>query len=694
MSPKAILSARPGAFKFSDRVINLEVPCKIGRAFKNDKSESTNGYFDCKVLSKAHALLLYDDNKFVLMDTGSSNGTFVNNIRLSKAGQESGITEVFNGDILRFGSDVVDKAKNATQKCVVLRLQLFGQDGKEWAKRPSQSRLFRPSDSYEDLSIVTNDLRTALGREKLLEDKLISIKSIVIKHKDSADFPGFIDELRGEVENLPGDMQPSKILQEEKRLDRLLKENRALVMRCKEVEMKLDAKEGHCSRLQDKVTKDAGHIHSLGTIIDKLRTDIGSLQTTIETVKGTQERVRDEYEETLMKQRSLFDHEIVELTEGMRAESLAAHRKAEEEKYKLEAQVVQLKDKLEGLSSGGGSTCWSKCSSMSSISPPNTPVLRPDSCATERSTVSSVSSVKTIIHSLNKIVNHRGEIDFTELKEDLKGEEDAFDLSEDLESSLQLFNGLINSKDEEITRLKLETNELHREIELLRMKENNFAEMQNVATDEAETICRLEKRIFDLSEALVTQKEKVEYEKEKVKRVEGNAKKESELLKILVNELHREIEGKDEHMKEIMTQLTEAKDDIVKLEEANGRLKGQAISKWVDAAEADFDSMFQEEFALLRGSRDPSIRQSSEVRTADSTPFPGDLPAQDAVERVESMGQPSLSQRLQERTSSLLTRVTSNTSSALSRAYAYHWVLPAFIVLLLAMAYSLFFNDN
>jgi len=694
MSPKAILSARPGAFKFSDRVINLEVPCKIGRAFKNDKSESTNGYFDCKVLSKAHALLLYDDNKFVLMDTGSSNGTFVNNIRLSKAGQESGITEVFNGDILRFGSDVVDKAKNATQKCVVLRLKLFGQDGEEWAKRPSQSRLFRPSDSYEDLSIVTNDLRTALGREKLLEDKLISIKSIVIKHKDSADFPGFIDELRGEVENLPGDMQPSKILQEEKRLDRLLKENRALVMRCKEVEMKLDAKEGHCSRLQDKVTKDAGHIHSLGTIIDKLRTDIGSLQTTIETVKGTQERVRDEYEETLMKQRSLFDHEIVELTEGMRAESLAAHRKAEDEKYKLEAQVAQLKDKLEGLSSGGGSTCWSKCSSMSSISPPNTPLIRPDSCATDRSTVSSVSSVKTIIHSLNKIVNHRGEIDFTELKEDLKGEEDAFDLSEDLESSLQLFNGLINSKDEEITRLKLETNELHREIELLRMKENNFAEMQDVATDEAETICRLEKRIFDLSEALVTQKEKVEYEKEKVKRVEGNAKKENELLKILVNELHREIEGKDEHMKEIMTQLTEAKDDIVKLEEANGRLKGQAISKWVDAAEADFDSMFQEEFALLRGSRDPSIRQSSEVHTADSTPFPGDIPAQDAVERVESMDQPSFTQRLPERTSSLLTRVTSNTSSALSRPSAYQWVLPAFIVLLLAITYSLFFNEN
>ena len=50
MSAKAILTARPNAFKFSDRVIDLEVPIKIGRAFKNEKSDSNNAYFDCKVI--------------------------------------------------------------------------------------------------------------------------------------------------------------------------------------------------------------------------------------------------------------------------------------------------------------------------------------------------------------------------------------------------------------------------------------------------------------------------------------------------------------------------------------------------------------------------------------------------------------------------------------------------------------------
>lgn len=55
------------------------------------------------------------------------------------------MTEVFSGDILRyqaslirlliscfrFGSDVVDKAKKTTQKCVLLKLQVYGVDGRE-----------------------------------------------------------------------------------------------------------------------------------------------------------------------------------------------------------------------------------------------------------------------------------------------------------------------------------------------------------------------------------------------------------------------------------------------------------------------------------------------------------------------------------------------------------------------------------
>ena len=60
------------------------------------------------------------------------------------------MTEIFTGDSLRFGSDVVDKARNVTQKCVVARLTLLDPDtGAEAETRPRHSRLFRPSSSEE-----------------------------------------------------------------------------------------------------------------------------------------------------------------------------------------------------------------------------------------------------------------------------------------------------------------------------------------------------------------------------------------------------------------------------------------------------------------------------------------------------------------------------------------------------------------
>ena len=37
-------------------------------------------------------------------------------------------------------------------------------------RRPSQSRLYRPTDSFEDLSVVTNDLQSSLGREKVIRN--------------------------------------------------------------------------------------------------------------------------------------------------------------------------------------------------------------------------------------------------------------------------------------------------------------------------------------------------------------------------------------------------------------------------------------------------------------------------------------------------------------------------------------------
>ena len=78
---------------------------------------------------------MYEDSKIYIIDIGSSNGTFVNNIRLSKAGKESDPTELFTGDIIKFGTEEAEKNKKVAQKPVVGKIALFMDDGVEHRER-------------------------------------------------------------------------------------------------------------------------------------------------------------------------------------------------------------------------------------------------------------------------------------------------------------------------------------------------------------------------------------------------------------------------------------------------------------------------------------------------------------------------------------------------------------------------------
>ena len=51
MAAKAILAPKPNSFQFEDRVLELGggAAVRVGRAHKEDKADSDNGYFDCKV---------------------------------------------------------------------------------------------------------------------------------------------------------------------------------------------------------------------------------------------------------------------------------------------------------------------------------------------------------------------------------------------------------------------------------------------------------------------------------------------------------------------------------------------------------------------------------------------------------------------------------------------------------------------
>ena len=84
---------------------------RIGRQ-TNAKTVPTpsNGYFDSKVLSRQHAEIWADRNgKVWIRDVKSSNGTFVNGVRLSPESRDSEPHELRENDMLELGIDIVSE---------------------------------------------------------------------------------------------------------------------------------------------------------------------------------------------------------------------------------------------------------------------------------------------------------------------------------------------------------------------------------------------------------------------------------------------------------------------------------------------------------------------------------------------------------------------------------------------------------
>ncbi|KAF8916827.1 SMAD/FHA domain-containing protein, partial [Mucidula mucida] len=96
---------------FVPKHIALSTPgqrVKIGRQ-TNAKTTpgERNGYFDSKVLSRAHAEIWEEGGKIYIKDVKSSNGTFINGERLSQEGMESEPFDLKSDDIVEFGIDIV-----------------------------------------------------------------------------------------------------------------------------------------------------------------------------------------------------------------------------------------------------------------------------------------------------------------------------------------------------------------------------------------------------------------------------------------------------------------------------------------------------------------------------------------------------------------------------------------------------------
>lgn len=63
MSALAVLSPRPNSHPFQERQISVHEPIKIGRSVARARPAPNNAIYDCKVLSRNHALLWYENGK-------------------------------------------------------------------------------------------------------------------------------------------------------------------------------------------------------------------------------------------------------------------------------------------------------------------------------------------------------------------------------------------------------------------------------------------------------------------------------------------------------------------------------------------------------------------------------------------------------------------------------------------------------
>uniref|UniRef100_A0A8B9JHB3 Sarcolemmal membrane-associated protein n=1 Tax=Astyanax mexicanus TaxID=7994 RepID=A0A8B9JHB3_ASTMX len=207
-SALAVFTCRPNSHPFQERHVYLDEPVKIGRSVARCRPAQNNATFDCKVLSRNHALVWFDHKtgKFYLQDTKSSNGTFINSQRLSRGSEESPPCEVLSGDIIQFGVDVTENTRKVTHGCIVSTIKLFLPDGME-ARRRSENiptvptpavAANTPSMYSQELFQLSQYLQEALHREQMLEQKLATLQRLLASTQEASEssWQALIDEDR------------------------------------------------------------------------------------------------------------------------------------------------------------------------------------------------------------------------------------------------------------------------------------------------------------------------------------------------------------------------------------------------------------------------------------------------------------------------------------------------------------------
>ncbi|XP_078139642.1 sarcolemma associated protein a isoform X8 [Centroberyx gerrardi] len=329
-SALAVFACRPNSHPFQERHVYLDEPVKIGRSVARCRPAQNNATFDCKVLSRNHALVWFDHKtgKFYLQDTKSSNGTFINSQRLSRGSEESPPCEVLSGDIIQFGVDVTENTRKVTHGCIVSTIKLFLPDGMEARRRADviQAPLPLPVDKVaantpsmysQELFQLSQYLQEALHREQMLEQKLATLQRLLATTQEASEssWQALIDEdrLLSRLEVMGSQLQSySKsqteegmrkellALQEDKHnyeattketLGRVLQEKIEVVRKLSEVERSLSNTEDECTHLKEMSDRSQDELRELANKYNAAVNEIKELTDKIKVAEGRQEEL-------------------------------------------------------------------------------------------------------------------------------------------------------------------------------------------------------------------------------------------------------------------------------------------------------------------------------------------------------------------------------------------------------------------
>ncbi|XP_060095745.1 sarcolemmal membrane-associated protein isoform X13 [Heteronotia binoei] len=385
-SALAIFTCRPNSHPFQERHVYLDEPVKIGRSVARCRPAQNNATFDCKVLSRNHALVWFDHKtgKFYLQDTKSSNGTFINSQRLSRGSEESPPCEILSGDIIQFGVDVTENTRKVTHGCIVSTIKLFLPDGMEARLRsdvihaPLPSPVDKvnantPSMYSQELFQLSQYLQEALHREQMLEQKLATLQRLLAVTQEASDtsWQALIDEdrLLSRLEVMGNQLQACSksqtedslrkeliALQEDKHnyettakesLRRVLQEKIEVVRKLSEVERSLSNTEDECTHLKEMNERTQEELRELANKYNGAVNEIKDFSDKLKAAEGKQEEIQQKGQaEKKELQRKIEEMEEREQELQAKIEALQADNDFTNERLTaLQVQLEHLQEK-------------------------------------------------------------------------------------------------------------------------------------------------------------------------------------------------------------------------------------------------------------------------------------------------------------------------------------------------------------